>query len=309
MRQGSADWLTARRATIGSSDIPIIVGESTYKSARTLAAEKLGLVEPEVDAETQELFDIGHLLQPALLRIYERKSGRKARSETGWRVHPQLEWATASLDGTAPKRRVVEAKWSNAARWRRGEAVPGDVQAQVQWQLFVTGWDVADVIALDHGIPRIEEVPRDADMIDNLVWFATRFHERLERGELPDPDGSESTRRTLARMHPVDDGTLLTATAELSALAVQLADARAAKKAADATEASVANAIRAIVGDASGVEGLLTLRKNADSVRVSWPAVAKAYRSLLSDRPAEELDAIESIHSETVQGVRVLRLL
>src|SRR5690348_18131132 len=139
VRQGTPEWLAARRLTIGSSDIPVIVGESPYKSAHTLAAEKLGLVEASVDDEQQELFDIGLLMQPTLLAIYERKTGRKVRAQHGWRTHREIPWATASLDGEAPVKRIVEAKWTNAARWRKGERVPGDVQAQVQWQMFVVG--------------------------------------------------------------------------------------------------------------------------------------------------------------------------
>lgn len=71
------------------------------------------------------------------------------------------------------------------------------------------------------------------------------------------------------------------------------------------------NALRALIGDTDGFAGgwgKATWKRNADSVRTNWPAVAKAYRELLIDRPAEELDAIESIHTETVEGARVLRL-
>ncbi len=50
IRQNSPEWLEARRLTIGSSDIPVIVGESPYKDAHTLAAEKLGLVPVVIDA-------------------------------------------------------------------------------------------------------------------------------------------------------------------------------------------------------------------------------------------------------------------
>lgn len=308
-RQGSPEWLEARRSTIGSSDIPVIVGESSFKDARTLAAEKLGLVESAVDPESAQRMAIGHILQPALLGIYEVITDRRARAERGMRRHPQIEWATASLDGTAPIRRIVEAKWSNAARWRSGERVPGDVNAQVQWQMFIVGWDVADVVALDHGVPRVEVVERDDRMIDDLLWFADEFHGYLERGELPPPDGSETARRTLTRMYPADDGTWVEPTADLRLMVDQLRSAKAEKAEAEKLEGSIANALRAILGDASGVTGLVSYRKSADATRTNWPAVAGAYRELLHDIPSEELDALVSIHSETVQGPRVLRLL
>lgn len=311
IRQGSEEWLAARKATIGSSDIPIIVGESSYKSAHTLAAEKLGLVEAIVDSDTQELFEIGHLMQPVLLQIYELKTGRKVRAAHGWRTHRQIPWATASLDGEAPVRRIVEAKWSNSARWRKGERVPGDVQAQTQWQMFVLGWDVADVVALAGGQPRIETIERNDSMIDDLLYFAREFYGYLERGELPPTDGSESTRQTLAARYPVDDGTFIPATPELAEMVAALADARAREKQAKADDGTYSNALRAVIGEASGIEGLVALKKNRDYTRVNWPAVASAYRTLLIEegQPADELDTIQGIHTDTAQGIRPLRLL
>lgn len=310
MKQGSPEWLAARKTTIGSSDIPIIVGESTFKSAHTLAAEKLGLVTTEVDAETQELFDIGHLMQPVLLQIYELRTGRKVRAAHGWRVHKQIPWATASLDGEAPTRRIVEAKWTNSARWRRGEKVPGDVQAQSQWQMFVLGWDVVDVVAMERGVPRIETVERNDAMIDDLLYFAREFNGYLERGELPPPDGSESTAQTLRSRYPRDNGVYLAATADLADMTAELAATRAAKKAAEDAERTIANALRAVIGEASGIDGLVSLKKNADSTRTNWPAVAAAFRTIAQEvRPAEELDTLQSIHTDTAEGARVLRLL
>lgn len=324
IKQGSPEWLAARRATIGSSDIPIIVGESTYKSARTLAAEKLGLIPEEIDDETRLLMDTGTLLQPSLLRIYERTTGRKTKASQGWRHHPLHEWATASLDGTAPVRRIVEAKWSNAVKWRSGERVPGDVEAQVQWQLFVTGWDVADVIALDHGIPRIETVERDDAMIDNCFFFAQEFRRYLERGELPPPDGSESTRRTWSRMYPTDNGVWLEPTPDLALMVEELRQARADKKDAETREGNVGNALRAVLMDATGIAGLLKASQNKETTRTNWPGVAKAYRSLLAratelecphviqameEYAVADLATVETLNSETSQGARPLRLL
>lgn len=310
VRQQTPEWLEARRATIGSSDIAVIAGESPHKSAYTLAAEKLGIIPEVLDDETRELMAIGQLMQPVLLELYERKTGRHPKAAPSWRQHRELEWATASLDGTAPVRRVVEAKWSHSKRWRSGERVPGDVFVQVEWQLFVMGWDVADVVVLDFATPRVETIERDDAVIADLRFLAEDFRGYLVRGELPPIDGSESTRQALAAKFPRDNGLWIPQTPELVELVHQLAEARAAKKAADDAERTVGNGLRAVLGDASGIEGLVSFRKNADSTRVNWPALAGAYRSLLEEvKPAEELDAIASLHSETAPGPRVLRLL
>lgn len=310
VRQDTDAWRAARRATIGSSDIAVIAGESPTKSAYTLAAEKLGLIAEVLDPETEELMAIGKLMQPVLLELYQRKTGRHPKAAPSWRAHRQLEWATASLDGTAPVRRVVEAKWTHAKRWRSGERVPGDVFVQVQWQLFVMGWDVADVVVLDHTQPRVEEVERSDKTIDDLLYLAKDFRGYLERGELPAMDGSESSKQTFSARFPSDDGTWLPQTPELAALVDQLAAARAAKKEAEDLERTVANGLRTVLESASGITGLLSFKKNTDSTRVNWPAVAAAYRTLLKEvRPENELEVIQSAHTETVEGARVLRLL
>jgi putative phage-type endonuclease len=310
IRQGTPEWREARRPTIGSSDIAVIVGESTHKSAYTLAAEKLGLIPELIDPETQQLMDIGLLMQPFLLQIYERVTGRKVRQISGWRKHPEIAWATASLDGEAPVKRVVEAKWTHAKAWRSGERVPGAVAVQVNWQMFVRGWDVADVVVMDHTQPRVEEVERDDTMIDNLLYFAREFMALLERGELPPIDGSESTASTLKARFPRDTGPWLPADPALVQLTTDLATARATKREAEDQERTVANALRAVIGDASGIDGLVSLKKNRDSERTNWPAVAGAYRKLLEGvTPADTLDTLQSIHTDTVEGARVLRLL
>ncbi len=308
-RQGTPEWHAARRLGVGSSDIAVIAGESPYRSPYELWAEKTGLVPTsEPGADQAELFEIGHLMEPVLLELYERRTGRHPKRAHQMRVHPDLPWAFASLDAIAPVRRVVEAKWTNSSRW--GDAgVPDDVLLQVQWQLFVTGWHVADVVALKGPRSRIVEVPRDAGIIDEVVALATEFWQRVESRTPPPIDGSESTRRTLIALHPAATAPALTPTPDLVALVDQLVEAKAVAKSAAEMEASVANAVRAVIGDADGIAGLATYRKNADSTRTNWPAVASGYRSLLEQTTSiHDLDAVVSIHSETVQGPRVLRL-
>ena len=308
--QNTDSWLAARRAGIGASDIPVIAGESPYRSAIELWATKTGRVVEEVDDEQAELFEIGHLMEPVLLEIYERRTGRHPKRVHRMLAHRDVPWALASLDAQAPVRRAVEAKWSNATRWH-GEGIPDDVLCQVQWQLFVTGWQVADVVALVGRAPRIVEVPRDQGMIDNLYRLAAEFWGHVTSGTPPAPDGSESARLTIARLHPVDDGTYLPATPDLVELVDLYRSAKATAKSAEDAEKGIGNALRAVIADAAGIEGLCTLRKSADSTRVNWPAVASGYRERLMEiglTPVEVLDAIVSIHSETKQGPRPLLL-
>lgn len=310
VRQGTDAWLAERRNGIGSSDAPVIAGESPYRSPLALWAEKTGRVPAEEpDADTARLFRIGHLMEPVLLTLYTEATGRRTRREPRMLRHPRLPWMTASLDARViGESRIAECKWTNARRWAT-EEVPADVLIQVQHAMAVSGADVADVVALVGPSLRIVEVPRDDSFIADLIDLEADFWRHVTDGTPPPADGSESTRTTLARLHPQDDGTLLPPTPDVLELVDRLRAAKAAATAAKDAEATVSNALRAAIGDASGVEGLLTYRRNADSTRTNWPAVAIGYREMLAPHvTVAELDEIVTSHSETAPGPRVLRL-
>lgn len=322
-RQGTDAWIHARMAGIGSSDAPVVAGESPYRSALELWAEKSGRVpRQEPDADQARLFRIGHLMEPVLLTLYTEATGRKTRREPRMLQHSTLPWMLASLDArVVGEHRIVECKWSNARRWTSGdEPVPGDVLIQVQHAMAVARADVADVVALIGPSLRIVEVPRDDAFIADLLEIEADFWRHVQEGVPPAADGSESTRRALARMHPRDDGTLLPATADLVGLVDELRAAKAAAKDAEDAEKSISNALRALLGDASGIDGLVTYRRNADATRTNWPAVADAYRHQLESDARDRwegdllaqslagLDEIQARHTTTVDGPRVLRL-
>lgn len=310
IRQGTPAWHEFRAEHITATDAAVVAGEKG--SVVELWAQKRGLVgEPEFDAETRALMDDGLALQPFLVDLYARRTGRKVRNINTVRVAKDWPIAACSPDGEVIGESVgLEAKMSAAAKWRTHEDVPGDVFAQVQWQMYVTGWARVDVVALIFGRARIIEVPRDPEYIDDLLALCRQFHGWVESGERPPLDGSESARRVLTALHPGNDGTLLDAPSDVVRLCQDIAAAKAEIKGTSGLVDSMENALRALIGDTDGFAGewgKATWKRNPDSVRTNWPAVAKAYRELLIDRPAE-LDAIESIHTETVEGARVLRL-
>lgn len=187
--------------------------------------------------------------------------------------------------------------------------MPADVYPQVQHQLWVMGWDVADVVALTGGLElRIVEVPRDDGYIADLVELETAFWRQVETKERPAVDGSEQTRRILSRLWPREEGDLITApSTEFDALAWRLRDAKVEAKAAADAEATIENAIRALLGEAPGVLGdgyKVTWLRNRDSVRTDWRAVADALRDLVDP---DAFARVLGEHTTTAEGARVLR--
>jgi len=311
VRQGTDEWLAMRKTGIGSSDAPVIAGE--VGSVLELWAEKSGLVERDPpDEATARLFEWGHRLEPVVADWYADATGRQLQRVNQMLAHPDVPYAFASLDRkVVGERRIVEIKTTRFG-WAGGEDVPGRVQCQVQHQLWVTGYDVADVAVLTGGSePKVYEIARDDAFIADLAFLEAEFWGWVQSGTRPPVDGSENARRVLSKLHPRNDGTLIPTTPDLDAVVTDWLTAKAAVKEAEATEGTLANTIRALIGDADGIEGRVTWRKNADTSRVNWPAVAKAYRVLLDEEyghtRCEDLDAVESIHSTTVEGPRVLR--
>lgn len=323
--QGSPEWLAKRREGIGSSDAPIIAGESG--SVVELWAEKSGLIEREApDEDTARLFEWGHRLEPVVAQWYADTTGRALRRVNRMLVHPKIPWAFASLDRvTIGEKRIVEVKTTRRG-WDAGEPVPGRVQAQVQHQLWVAGYDVADVAVLTGGSePKVYEIPRDDAFIADLAFLETEFWGWVTSGTRPPMDGSENARRALSRMHPRNDGTLIPPDAATDRVFYDWMAARVVKDEAEAQADTLANTLRALIGDADGIEGRVTWKKNRDSTRTDWPSVARAYRGViehlqvqpdyrhgvnafLSDEAGTtRLDDIESIHTSTVEGARVLR--
>ncbi len=302
LRQGTQAWLVARRELITSTDLSVLLGINPWRCEADLADEKL----TGKRGETNLRMKMGTALEDVIAEEYTAKTGRKVQRVRDLVVHPRIPWAGASPDRRViGERRAVELKWSGS-KARFADGIPQDVQSQVAWTLGVLGWDVADVAVLLGGDEvQVHEVPADPALFDDLVAVAQDFRRRLEAGG-PFAQSDES----LKRAYPRDNGVLLPATPDLVEFVEQFRAAKAAKVAAENAEKTIASALRAVLLDASGIDGLLTYRKNADSTRTNWPAVAAAYRTLLADRHSvDELDTLQSIHSETVQGPRVLRLL
>jgi putative phage-type endonuclease len=298
--QGSPEWLAARREHITATDIPALLGISPWKCEQDVADEKLA----GASVESTLVMRVGSALEDLIADAYAAQEGRTVRRVRGLWESRRYPWAAASPDATAAGR-LVELKWTGS-RSRFAGGLPKDVEAQVAWQMLVAEAEVADVATLtvDEGRIRVFEVRANATLAADLVQIAEDFRRRLMAGG-PFAQSADSA----ARHFPADNGTYLPATPDLVELVAMFRAAKETAKSAVDSEKGIGNALRALLRDASGIEGLLTYRKSADSTRVNWPAVATAYRALIDGHDADELDALVSTHSETSQGPRVLRLL
>lgn len=308
VKQRTDEWSELRRQSVTSSDLPVLVGLSPFKSEYELALEKTGQLPPEDEpTDGTDVREVGLLIEPVLLELYRRRTGRDAHRIHRVHTHPELPWAMASLDAETirekPANRLVELKHSSSIRWA-SKTLPEDVEVQVMWQLGVSGYRQADVAALVYGQLRVIPLDFDESYFADLVAIATRFHERTAAGVLPKPDGSDSARRALQTRFPVDDGTFLPTSIETSAIAEELRQAKADLVAAKARVGTAENAVRAVLGDATGMGALdsdgyrITWKRTADVHRVDWKGLAGRLEVVVQTLAAESSVDVAALLSE-----------
>lgn len=208
------DWLFQRRRGVGSSDAPIILGQSPWSDPLTLWSQKLGLNGFETD-ETEPM-RWGHILEEPIAREYERRSGRYLlTNDNPYRIyrHHEHQWQQATPDRIQDRPGddhpgILEVKTVNefkSSDWSEG--IPLLYQVQVQHQLAVTGLSWGTVCVLIGG-QRLEwfDVQRDDRFISLLTEMEREFWECVENETRPNVTPSESVIKALGKLHPDDSG-------------------------------------------------------------------------------------------------------
>jgi putative phage-type endonuclease len=250
-------WLEARRAGIGGSDAPAILGLSSFGSPLSVYASKLGAVVSE-DFES-ELMAWGRFVEAPMMARFAEETGRACDLFGKLVRNVERPWLLATPDGLQkdPNRGgalgLVECKLTvyRASDWDEG--VPAHVQAQVQHSLAATGLSYASVLVLLHGYKfRWADVERDDSFIDGLLLpELTEFWRRVEAGEPPAPDASEATRRALAALYPEDSGATVELPGELVPLDQERVALKGEEKIVKTRLAEIDAAIKLAIGDAS----------------------------------------------------------
>lgn len=301
LKQGSPEWVAARRDLVTSTDLPVLLGLSPYKSEATLAREKLGEVEP---TEQTLVMRVGLALEPVIREEYERQKGVTLRRYHGLVTHPTIEWAAASPDWRRQGERYgVEGKYSTARRWDAG--LPQDIEAQVRWMLGVTGLPVADVARLDGRELHISDpIEHDQATFDNLVAIAADFRRRLTT----DGPFAEDAASVKAK-YPTDDGTEITADAEIEEAVTELLRLRAQRKDVDDACERIETAVKARMGPATRLVGAgwsVSWKQSRDAELTDWKSIADG---LLRQLPEDQRLALVSVHTNVRAGMRPFRLV
>lgn len=180
-----------RKLGIGGSDMPIILGLSTYKTPYQLYLEKIG----EIDSsfEETELQYWGHQLEPLIVQEFMKRNNVKVVESPDSYVHPFHEFLRGNLDGFIPEwNAVLEVKCSNqfmAKEWGDigSDVIPMQYLVQVAHYCAVTNADCAYIAVLIGGHDYREfKYTRDKELEAIVIDAAKNFWECVQNRTPPE---------------------------------------------------------------------------------------------------------------------------
>ncbi|SCA63073.1 hypothetical protein SCG7086_AI_00180 [Chlamydiales bacterium SCGC AG-110-P3] len=187
LQQNTDEWLEFRRKKIGSSDAPIIMGKSPWKTPHQLWEEKTGVGTKDVSYESKAM-QRGKFLEPEARKKFEEETGLVVWPDV--LIHPEHDFMIASLDGiTMDGKTAVEIKCPGAKTHQMavdGE-VPEHYRIQMQHQMMVVGVETMYYFSFDGTQGVILEIRRDQEMIDSLVTCETAFYKCMTEFNSPSP--------------------------------------------------------------------------------------------------------------------------
>lgn len=278
----------SRPVVFGASEAAAACDVSPYSSALQVYLEKRGQLEDRADDEAT---DMGRRLEPIILDLYEERMNCGLLREQRTYFHKDFDFMSATPDGLAyavdPEHfdwavdsksssfRMYDATGDNEARYGVDgtDQIPLTALFQAQQQMAVTGLERVDFPVLFDGRTfRVYTVIRNDDLIDQIASAENYLALRIIAGEPPEPNyRHEGTRSLLHKMFGFKEGKQITLPQEMKQLAIDLENARLAKKTAESAEEEAKARLDQAMGDAEVVrfEGEavhVTRRQNAPTL-------------------------------------------
>lgn len=178
--QGSQPWLDYRKGRIGASDIPAICSVSgAYNTRSNLLYEKITGISEPVSAFTQALFDKGHEIEIEARDGYNKTFQTNYTPAVVQSIDNELFFA--SLDGMdETTESIMEVKSTMRDEYLNlamDNKIPDVYNYQIQWQLFITGFNQAVCVVVDSRdrIANVVHVVRNDSLIEEIKTQAEAF--------------------------------------------------------------------------------------------------------------------------------------
>ena len=183
MEQRSEAWHVLRKKKIGSSDAPIIMGVSPWKTPLELWEEKIGLRKNVYQTFAMQR---GNELEPIALDLYNQTEERECKPAILF--HKEYDFMMASLDGYDGET-IVEIKCpgkkdhASAAEGR----IPDKYYPQLQHQMMVAGVDRMDYFSYHEDSYFLLEVVANEEYQEELLEKEKEFWDCVKTFSPPSP--------------------------------------------------------------------------------------------------------------------------
>jgi len=284
------EWLKARMAGIGGSEMAAILGVSPWEGPADVWARKKGLT-PE--REDSLRFRMGRRYEGPVAEEYAEREGVKLLKVDGLYTHP-----SAPLVGTpdrliAGKKKGVEIKTADPnIAWTWGEdgtdEIPLYYTTQVATYMALLGYDDWDVAVLfGFNDFRIYRLHRDLELEAMILERAREFWSTYVVGDKePPPDDSNSYANYLVKKYPSNLHPMIEANDEQTAAIAKLIEVRADLAQVEKQEKLLENMVKGEIGAAEGISspfGRVTWKLTKDSTTVDWEGIARYSWNLHND--------------------------
>ena len=190
LHQNTPEWQRWRLEGIGSSDAPVIMGESNFKTPRVLWSIKTG---GSTEGSDSPAVRRGRELEQRARSAYEARMG--VQMEPACLVHDQLDWMRASLDGFSFDGSIVLEIKCPLSRRDQAAVQEGRISvhyyAQVQHQLEVSRAQEAHYWSFDGTSGILVRAQPDREYIARLMEAEAAFWQRILDNRWPEHSDDE----------------------------------------------------------------------------------------------------------------------
>ena len=197
------EWLRYRKKGIGGSDAGAVCGLNPYRSAIEVYFDKTTDEVEEIDNEAMRQ---GREFEDYVARRFMEATGKKVRRANAMFYDEQYPFMLADVDRMVVGENAgLECKTASpfmADKWK-GEEIPLSYQIQCYHYMSVCNADAWFIAVLIYGKEfKFYKLERDEQVIQDLIRIEKDFWENyIQKGPLPDPDGSKAADSILAKYY------------------------------------------------------------------------------------------------------------
>lgn len=309
------EWERVRGMGIGGSDCGSVLGLNPYKSAYTLAAEKIGMI-PPADLSGNVKVWFGTQLEPVVASRFEVVTGKKVHKR-GTLQDPDHPYMLANIDrwvvGENAGLEIKTADYHMRDEWGDPDdpkdiRVPDSYYCQVLHYMAVTGADYWYIAALIGGNDfRVKRIERNEDDIAYIREKEKDFWDLVQAKKLPPLDASNSTASTLLKLHNYSNGEAIDLGPDALVAIQNYQACKRREKELKEGEQEAKNLLMAILGD----NEVGTVTDGEGKVhKVTWKSQTRESISVakLKKQDPASYEALKAIGLITTTSTRVMRI-